>query len=296
MSASSPVYSSPIIAALSALSPSSVRAVGQKKGNETAVMVARFLPLALLLLFSLALWAFYAAPILSVNVIIDKIESNLYQIYGDPLLEYLRPIIITIFIVTAAVNLVSVILLAAARNRKIKVFSFLALLVYLLFLIFGIILIVLIKKLELDVGACPILLVVFSSILMIVTLITLIIWAKYEPHYNNSVDGVYYLYENGTYNWSKFISIIECKGTWGDQGGRCGNFERRGNHIKFNYEPSSGQGFFYGTIFGDVLKLENTTGNKITYAKRGHQHSFENGLCACGCRIESKIFDTKTTI
>lgn len=45
--------------------------------------ILAFLPATLLLLLSLLLWAFFAAPAVKVNILIASVEENLYHLAGD---------------------------------------------------------------------------------------------------------------------------------------------------------------------------------------------------------------------
>ncbi len=127
----------------------------------------KYIPAVLLLLFSLLVWAFYAAPVFSANILIGTIEGNLYQIYAAEISEFYA-LILSLFICSAVIFIVAFISLFAAAKSHQCLSALLALISLSAFFILGIILTVKIGQFGMQVGACPILILVFSCLFVII--------------------------------------------------------------------------------------------------------------------------------
>ena len=127
----------------------------------------KYIPAGLLLLFSLLVWAFYAAPVFSANILIGTIEGNLYQIYAAKISEFFA-LILSLFVYSAVIFIVAFVSLFAAVKNHQSLSALLALISLSVFIIFGIILTVKIGQSGMQMGACPILILVFSCLFAII--------------------------------------------------------------------------------------------------------------------------------
>ena len=127
--------------------------------------------------------------------------------------------------------------------------------------------------------------VVVSMILVVAVIVGVAVPVAIANRHN----GVYYVYNGETeeYNMERFYKLSG--GTWQDADGNKGEIIFDGENVKLTYDASGGMDKtgmskieMEGTIQKDVLKIGGTV-----YAKEGHEHKFENGLCACGGQFAS---------
>lgn len=132
-----------------------------------------YLPAGLLLLLSLLLWAFFAAPVFRANILIGTVQGNLYEIYGEELLKDLRPTVLALFLITAGVCLIALVLLILSRRGKYRPAGYISILCFLLYLSIGVALCVVLKNNGMSADACPILILVFSAVFAAISALAL---------------------------------------------------------------------------------------------------------------------------
>ena len=129
-------------------------------------------------------------------------------------------------------------------------------------------------------------------ILAVLLIIALVVGIAVPIGLANRHNGTYYVYdgEMEEYNMEKFYKLSG--GTWENENGEKGKISFDGEKVTLTYDSAKDEDIFgnlaeeleeaEGTIRGDVLMVRG-----IIYAKEGHRHEFESGLCACGAKYAS---------
>lgn len=151
----------------------------QRPWSEIIHRILPSLPAGLLLLYSLLLWAFYAAPVLGVDALFATAQSNLYQIYGESSMQIFRATIITLFFFAVFSALVATFTLTASTKGFANT-AWITFPLYLVFSILGVVLIILVRHVGADVKACPLLILIFAVIFALSTVISLLFCKKLE--------------------------------------------------------------------------------------------------------------------
>ncbi len=154
----------------------------------------RYLPGGLLLLFSLLLWAFYAAPVFKVQDLLGTIEGNVYQIYGERMLSEFHGAILTLYVFTPLATVAGAVSLFLAYKGRRLLPSILTLVFYLHFFSLGIALAVIDGK-YLSVGACPILIILFSCLFAAINIVAFVLEWKLQLPSAKEGEGIAIEYE-----------------------------------------------------------------------------------------------------
>ena len=109
-----------------------------------------------------------------------------------------------------------------------------------------------------------------AAVLALVLILSIVIPVSVINRHN----GTYYLYSNEEYNYEKYFIF---KGnTYTDETGYSCDVKFHGENVELYAELFGMKDVFMsGTINGDVLKLEDPSGKKMVYAKKGHKHKLK---------------------